>query len=109
MPDMLVKLYELPDVTPFMTRQADAGITIRRAIPPEKHLVVGWVRRTFGEMWASETEVAFSNHPVSCYIAVENEQMIGFGCHDATYKGFFGPTGVDETKRGRGTGAATYV
>lgn len=102
--DMLVKLYALPELAPAIQRQAEAGITIRRAIPPERHIVVDWVRQTFAKAWASETEVAFSRHPVSCIIAVENDELMGFACYDATYKGFFGPTGVAEAKRGRGTG-----
>ncbi len=107
--DMLVKLYALPDLAPSMQRQAQAGVIIRRAIPPEKHIVVDWVRETFAKAWGSETEVAFSRHPVSCFIAVDDENLIGFACYDATYKGFFGPTGVDETKRGRGTGEALLL
>lgn len=107
--DMLVKLYELPDLAPAITRQQAAGITIRHAIPPEKHIVADWVRQVFGRPWASETEIAFSHHPVSCFIAVEAETLIGFACYNATYKGFFGPTGVTEDKRGHGTGAALLL
>jgi GNAT superfamily N-acetyltransferase len=109
MPDMLVKLYELPPLTPVIEAQREAGIDIRRAIAPEKHIVVNWVRKVFWELWASETDVAFSNHPVSCFIAVENEKIIGFACYDSTCKNFFGPTGVDETLRKRGTGKALLL
>jgi len=63
-----------------------------------------WVRQTFGAAWASECEVAFSNHPVSCFIAVEDSKIIGFACYDATCKDFFGPEGVSEAARGRGIG-----
>jgi hypothetical protein len=109
MPDMLVKLYELPDLAPTIARQTALNVTIRRAIPPEKHIVVDWVRAIFSRAWASETEIAFSQHPVSCYLAVENDELIGFGCYNATYKGFFGPTGVAEAKRKRGTGEALLL
>lgn len=109
MPDMLVKLYELPDLAAIVAAQRQIGIDIRRAIAPEKHLVVHWVREQFGDNWASETEVAFANHPASCFIAVENNQVIGFGCYDATCKNFFGPTGVSEAVRGRGTGKALLL
>jgi ribosomal protein S18 acetylase RimI-like enzyme len=101
---MLVKLYTLPDVAPLIESHKVAGVDIRRAIPPEKHVVVNWVRQTFGAGWASECEVAFSNHPVSCFIAVEQERIIGFACYDATCKDFFGPEGVSEAARGRGIG-----
>lgn len=107
--DMLVKLYELPDLAPFIQQQQEQGITIRRALPPEKHIVVDWVLKHFSNYWGSETEVAFSYVPPNIYIAVENGEVIGFACYDSTRKGFFGPTGVDESKRGRGTGAALLL
>src|SRR5690606_31413866 len=109
MSDMLLKLYELPDLEPFIQRQQEQGITIRRALPPEKHIVVDWVRMHFSKYWASETEVAFSHMPPNIFIAIENEAVMGFACYDSTRKGFFGPTGVQESKRGRGTGAALLV
>ena len=109
MPDMLVKLYELPDLAPALQRQAAAGITIRRAIPPEMHIVTDWVRQHFSNAWASETTIAFSRQPLSVFLAVEDDQLIGFACYDATHKNFFGPTGVAEEKRGHGTGAALLL
>jgi GNAT superfamily N-acetyltransferase len=109
MPDMLVKLYELPPVQPVLEQQKAQGIDIRRALPPEKRAVVEWVADKFGNGWASECDVAFSNNPVSCFIAVKDGQLIGFACHDATCKDFFGPTGVDPACRGKGTGKALLL
>jgi len=109
MTDMLVKLYALPPLGAALERQASQGITIRRAIAPEKHHVLAWVRQHFSEFWVSETDSAFANRPVSCWLAVEGPSLIGFGCYDATAKGFFGPTGVSEAARGRGTGAALLI
>ena len=104
MSDMLVKLYNLPELEQEINKLRDAGIAIRRAIAPEMHVVVNWVRDIFGEGWASECQVTFSNHPVSCYIAIENKSIIGFACYDSTCKNFFGPTGVTEKCRGKGVG-----
>lgn len=104
MPDMLVKLYELPDITEVNNKVKEKGIDVRRAIAPEKHIIIDWVRTNFNPAWASECEVAFTNHPVSCYIAVENGNMIGFACYDATCRNFFGPTGVGKEARGKGAG-----
>ena len=104
MPDMLVKLYELPDITDANNKLTEKGIEVRRAIAPEKHIIVDWVRKTFSPAWASECEVAFTNHPVSCYIAVEEGNLTGFACYDATYRNFFGPTGVGKEARGKGIG-----
>jgi len=109
MSDMLVKLYNLPDVGPIIAKQKNSGIDIRRFIPPEKHLVVNWVRQVFGDGWASECEVAFSNHPVSCFGAIQNKTILGFACYDATCKDFFGPEGISESARGKGIGKALLL
>ncbi|MBR1267300.1 GNAT family N-acetyltransferase [Bradyrhizobium sp. AUGA SZCCT0222] len=104
--DMLVKLYALPDSRPAYDRLRGAGIVMRRALAPEKHKVTGWVRQNFSEAWASETDVAFSRQPVSCFIAIREKNIIGFACHDATCRNFFGPTGVDPKARQGGVGKA---
>jgi GNAT superfamily N-acetyltransferase len=104
--DMLVKLYELPDSRPAYQRLQQAGITLRRALAPEKHIVTSWVRKNFSEAWASEADVAFSRQPISCFIAIQQGKVVGFACHDATCPNFFGPTGVEPTARQNGIGAA---
>jgi GNAT superfamily N-acetyltransferase len=109
MPDMLVKLYELPDLNTSLSDLQAAGITIRRAIAPEKYLVLDWVRQNFSSAWAAECDVAFANHPVSCFIAIQNATLVGFACHDATCRNFFGPTGVLPDLRGRGVGKALLL
>ena len=109
MPDMLVKLYTLPTLAPPLAALARAGVTIRPAMAYEKHQVVAWVGRTFSPGWASECEVAFSRQPVACFIAIATGQMVGFACYEATWKNFFGPTGVAEDTRGRGIGAALLL
>jgi GNAT superfamily N-acetyltransferase len=106
MTDMLVKLYEIPDDWSFLAQQAALGITIRKPLGPENHLVVAWVREKFEEAWASEVDAALSNRPVSCFIALHLGELAGFSCYDATALGFFGPGGVGESFRGRGTGKA---
>lgn len=104
--DMLVKLYDLPDSQATYDRLRQAGITLRRALAPEKHKVTAWVRKTFSEAWASEAEVAFGRQPVSCFIAVQDRKIIGFACHDATCPNFFGPTGVEPKAQKGGIGKA---
>jgi hypothetical protein len=104
--DMLVKLYELPSSQAAYERLQQAGITMRRALAPEKHKVIAWVRNNFSEAWASEAEVAFSRQPVSCFIAIHQGKIAGFACHDATCPNFFGPTGVEPGSRKSGIGAA---
>jgi hypothetical protein len=107
--DLLVKLYELPDSSAALKKLDRRGIKIRRALAPEKDLTVDWVRRSFSAAWASECDVAFSRSPITCFIAVKKESLLGFACYDATCKNFFGPTGVDPAKRSGGIGTALLL
>ncbi|PIX75508.1 MAG: GNAT family N-acetyltransferase [Rhodocyclales bacterium CG_4_10_14_3_um_filter_68_10] len=104
MPDMLVRLYDLPPLPSL-----PEGVTVRRAMPYERYEVVDWVRQTFSPGWASEVESAYGHLPVRCFIATEGGRILGFACHDATCKNFFGPTGVAEDQRGRGLGKALFL
>lgn len=109
MSDMLVKLYQLPDFREKIRRLEEEGIIIRQALAPEKYLVTGWIKDNFSPAWASEGEVAFSNQPVSCFIATRDKELLGFACYESTCKGFFGPTGVIEDWQGRGIGTALLL
>lgn len=103
MPDMLVKLYTLPSPVPYLEQLERKGISIRRALVPEKHIVANWVERTFPEKsWRSECEAAFSRLPVSCFLALRELTIVGFYCYDVTCKNFAGPAGVAEEERRKG-------
>lgn len=104
--DMLVKLYNLPDSRTAFERLQGSGCIVRRAQVAEKHKVVAWVKKTFMEAWANETEVAFSRQPVSCFIAIKNGKIVGFACHDVACLNFFGPTGTAASARNSGIGTA---
>ena len=107
--DMLVKLYDLPGSQALREQLAQAGVSLRRALAPEKHKVIAWVRDNFSDYWASEADVGFSREPVSCFIAVKDGKIIGFACHDVTCRNFFGPTGVDPKARKGGVGTALLL
>lgn len=106
MTDMLIKLYDLEDDWNFIARQKDRGIKIRKPIGPEKNTVVDWMVDNFSAGWAAETDVAISNRPTSCFIAANDSTIVGVACYDATALGFFGPIGVAESYRGKGTGTS---
>ena len=105
MTDLLVRLYDLPQ-SEAGARVARAGIVIRRALPPERDTVIGWVAQHFTGGWAAEAAMALGQLPVRCWIATQASQLVGFACFDATAKGLFGPTGVAEAARGAGIGEA---
>ena len=109
MPDMLVKLYDLPPLEPAISAQRDNGVNIRRGMPPEKALVLPWIRERFSEYWVSESDVAFGNAPPTIWLAQRGDDVLGFACYDTTHKNFFGPTGVDEAERGQGIGKALLL
>lgn len=106
MPDMLVKLYELAPLEPQVAPLQSEGVVFRRALPPERHVIGKFAETHFNAGWRSECEVAISHQPATCFVAIENGNLLGFACYDATMKGFFGPTGVDMKQRGRGIGKA---
>ncbi|ODN31413.1 GNAT family N-acetyltransferase [Fervidobacterium thailandense] len=112
MSDLLVKLYALPALEPAVEELKKKGIEVKRPIGPEKLLVVEWVREKFGIHWASETDMCFSNKPISVFVAIDTlkeNRIVGFACYDATVRGFFGPTGVDPSYRGLGVGTALLL
>jgi GNAT superfamily N-acetyltransferase len=107
--DMLVRLYDIPGSGLRVRALRDAGIELRRALAPERHIVVSWVRQHFGEGWASECDVSFGRLPISCFRAQRGDDVLGFACYDATAKAFFGPTGVLERERKQGIGTALLL
>ena len=104
--DMLVRLYDLPKIHPLVEKLTQDGVNIRRAHVPERHLVVDWVRTTFGKSWADEFDITFAKHPVSCFIATKAGRIIGASVYNATALGTAGPIGLDQEARGGGIGKA---
>jgi len=78
----------------------------RRARPDERDKVLTFIRRQFGKMWRFETVPAFDADPPTVFVVEENGAISGFAAHEANNRGlgFFGPTGVDASLRGRGHG-----
>jgi GNAT superfamily N-acetyltransferase len=103
--DLLVRLYALPSAA----EHSGNGVVIRRAFAAEKRSVSDFVAQHFSQGWASECEIAFARQPLACFVAVTPDAICGFGCYDATARGFFGPIGVSEPMRGRGLGTALLL
>ncbi|QLE79471.1 GNAT family N-acetyltransferase [Francisella sp. Scap27] len=104
--DMLVKLYNLELDLKCISQQTKKNIIIRKALAPEKSIVLNWIKKEFAQAWADEADIAFSNNPGSIFIAIKDKEIIGFACYDSTMLNFFGPTGVSQSARGLGTGKA---
>ena len=101
--DLLVDLYDLD------FSSIDIPITIKRVLSPNSDEVVEYIGKHFSPKWASEAKAAmYKNHP-TCFVAVDNKEIVGFACYDATAKGFFGPLGVSDDYRKRGIGKALVM
>lgn len=103
--DLLVNLYSRK-MDALAERVTGVAATIRVALPPELHIIQTWVRENFSDYWVSELTVAMAHQPPGCLVAIVDGELVGFACYDATARGFFGPTGVAESQRGKGIGAA---
>jgi hypothetical protein len=106
MPDMLARLYDLPDSAPYHQRAAAGGFTIRRADPWDRNRLRSFVKEQFGPLWAVEAERAFIHAPITAYLATKGGEIAGFAVYECTRRGYFGPTGVREDLRDNGLGAA---
>ncbi|MBE6929615.1 MAG: GNAT family N-acetyltransferase [Clostridia bacterium] len=109
MPDMLVKLYDLPDSAPVYAALAEQGITIKRVMTPNYNVVTDWIRTHFGDGWACEAGSAVYRQPSGLFVAVCGKEILGFAACNATAKDYFGPTGVLESARGKGIGRALLL
>lgn len=109
MADMLVNLVKLTKDEKLIQNLKEEEIEIIRAMVPDKQKVLSWIRENFNSCWADEAEITFSRQPVSLILAVRGKEILGFACYESTARGFFGPTGVLDTERGKGIGKALLI
>lgn len=105
--DMLVKLYEVEQDPALEVRLREGGIKIKRVMGGDRTTVASFVRENFSDRWADECLTGIANN--GCWIAEREGAVIGFACFDATFKNYFGPTGVLESERGKGIGRALLL
>ncbi|MGI9068525.1 MAG: GNAT family N-acetyltransferase [Pyrinomonadaceae bacterium] len=109
MPDLLVNLLKLPPLEPVMLEMNNVDIIVRRAQPFEITQALEFVEREFSAAWADEISVGFANKPVSVYIAIADQEIVGFASYECTRRSFFGPTGVVDSMQSRGIGKALLL
>ena len=102
--DMLVNLYDLPLHSDTLSSKLSEQFLVRKPLIIEIDMLHDWVRGNFSINWANEVQKALSSHPITCWVAQSGNDLIGFACYETTAKGFFGPTGVLESFRGKGIG-----
>lgn len=108
MADMLVKLYELPQLEPARAACQAQGVVVRGALAPERPPLHRWLTEHF-PYWVEEGDASFARMPVACVLALRDREILGFACYDVIRKNFFGPTGVLESERKTGIGRALLL
>ena len=109
MADMLVKLYNIPCSHDIEENLLKKGIRIKKALAPDRSRIVAFSRACAKDDYSDEVQAAFSNNPITCYIAVREKELIGFACYEATARNFFGPMAVLESERKKGVGRALLL
>lgn len=109
MADMLVNLLQIEGYHEELDRLKKEGVEIFRALAPDKHRIIEWVKENSSPNASGECDVCFSNRPISCFIAAKGSEILGYACYNATAPDFFGPTRVLEECQGKGIGKALLL
>ncbi|HEY0140713.1 MAG TPA: GNAT family N-acetyltransferase [Thermoanaerobaculia bacterium] len=78
----------------------------RRTTREDAPRVLAFIERQFGRIWRFEAEKAFARELPPLFHTEDHGEITGFAAHDVNNAGlgFFGPTGVSTSLRGRGLG-----
>lgn len=87
------------------------GLALRRAAQADRDRVLAFIEEHFGRIWRFEASKAFDPTDPTLFIGEEGTRITGFAAHDVNNHGlgFFGPTGVARSMRGRGLGCALLL
>jgi GNAT superfamily N-acetyltransferase len=94
---------------PALEDTSTQGFIVRHAQPWDLTPVRRFVAENFSPKWADEMSVGFARQPISVYIATIDRELAGFAAYECTRRGFFGPTGVLQSARGKGIGKALLL
>lgn len=102
--DMLVRLYDIDqdEVRQLEKELFEKEIYIKKVLASDMNPVVNFVKETFRQSWADETMKAILAD--KCYVAVKNQEVIGFCCYDISQLDVLGPIGVKPECREKGIG-----
>ena len=81
--DLLVDLYQQD----FVKESLD--FKVKRVISTDSDSVIDFIQQRFSPIWVSEVKSGLFRSNPTCFIAVDEKQIVGFACYDATSKGFF--------------------
>ena len=76
MADMLVKLYNIPHSHDIEENLLKSGIRIKKALAPDRSRIIAFARTCAKDDYSDEVQAAFSNNPVTCYIATREKEPV---------------------------------
>lgn len=102
--DMLVRLYNIDqdEVRQLEKELFEKEIYIKKVLTSDMTPVVNFVKETFRQSWADEAMKGVLAN--KCYVAVKNQEIIGFCCYDISQLDILGPIGVRPDCREKGIG-----
>ncbi len=87
------------------------GYKYERIQPKDFDITFEFVKQCFPKnTWAEEVKFSFKFQPPSTFIAKDaNNEIVGWATHSQFFPGSFGPTGVEESLRGKGIGTELFL
>ncbi|MDQ3855551.1 MAG: GNAT family N-acetyltransferase, partial [Chloroflexota bacterium] len=90
-------------------RLSREGFEIRRLEPSDREAFSRWMLDTWGATWQVEALATYDQNPVSTHIALHDGRIRAFASYGSTaFENGFGPTGTDESLRGKGLGGVLF-
>jgi mycothiol synthase len=90
----------------FVAELGVPGVAMRRLTAQEFPRFQSWMGASWQDRWEQEIELTLLREPISCFVAEEGGEYIGFAAYDTNRLGYFGPMGSALPARGRGVGNA---
>ena len=83
-----------------------SNIYYRKANKNDIISLKNYVENEFGNRWLDSIENGFLQDDIPIFVALDNEQVVGFACFDVVRKkrGLFGPMGTSYSNRSQGVG-----
>ncbi len=107
--DMLVDLRDFVTARHADYSDGSPDVEVRRATDSDRERLSSLITSEFAESWMGATAVAYQRRPVSAFAAIRGHEVIGFAFYDIAFRGYFGPTGVNEADRSAGIGARLLI
>jgi len=77
---------------------------VKRATLSDTDELFSFIEKEFNNKWLCNIKSGFCKEIIPIYIAIEENEVIGFGAYDIVKKGLFGPMGIKKAYRNKNVG-----